>query len=220
MCILCLLAWAGFFYLLRNKFKDPKILVPSYRLQKIKNDQTWTEHERNMNETSTTDKRTFLLDVRERNSWSRVLSFIVHERIRACFVHIRFVHERFLPISLLSFVFGRTNETPHFFPFMFIVRSSLDKRPFVRLGCGIFGPTAQCPIICMFCGITILRFTFYTQNDETGNFTEIFISIASVFHQNLITYSDSAHFLKLDCLFRYFLTFPHFGIFRSPGTEK
>ena len=32
--------------------------------------------------------------------------------------------------------------------------------------------------------------------------------------------SDSAHFFKLDCLFRYSLTFPHFEIFQSPGTEK
>ena len=76
--------------------------------------------------------------------------------------------------------------------------------------------TVRCPIIFSFCDITILRFTFYTQNDENGNF----ISMASVFHQNLIIDSDSAHFFKLLCLFRYFLTFPHFGIFRSPGTEK
>ena len=47
-----------------------------------------------------------------------------------------------------------------------------------------------------------------------------FISMASVFQQNLITDLHLAHFLKLDCLFRYFLTFPHIGIFRSPGTEK
>ena len=80
----------------------------------------------------------FSQDVHERNSSSQVLSFIVHERIRACFVHVRFVHERFLPISFLSFVFGRTNEKTRFFPFMFNVRSSLDERPFVRLGCGNF----------------------------------------------------------------------------------
>ena len=26
--------------------------------------------------------------------------------------------------------------------------------------------TVECPIICSFCGITILRFTFYIQNDD------------------------------------------------------
>ena len=46
------------------------------------------------------------------------------------------------------------------------------------------------------------------------------ISMASVFHQNMITDLDLAQFFKLDCLFRYFLTFPHIGIFRSPDTEK
>ena len=88
-----------------------------------------------MNETRTKHERKFSLDVHERNSWSQFLSFIVHERIRASFVHVRFVHERFLQISFLSFVSGRTNEKPRFFSFMFNVRSSLDERPFVRPGC-------------------------------------------------------------------------------------
>ena len=50
---------------------------------------------------------------------------------------------------------------------------------------------------------------FDSQNDGNRNFTEKFISMASVFHQNLIIDSDSAHIFKLDCLFRYFLIFPH-----------
>ena len=48
--------------------------------------------------------------------------------------------------------------------------------------------TVRCPIIFSFCDITILRFTFYTQNDENGNFTENFISMASVFHHNLMSW--------------------------------
>ena len=50
--------------------------------------------------------------------------------------------------------------------------------------------TVRCPIICSFCGITILRFTFYAQSDGNRNFTEKCISMASVFHQNMITDSD------------------------------
>ena len=50
---------------------------------------------------------------------------------------------------------------------------------------------------------------FDTQNDGNRNFTEKFISMASVFHQKLIKDSNSAHIFKLDCLFRYFLIFPH-----------
>ena len=65
--------------------------------------------------------------------------------------------------------------------------------------------TVRCPIICAFCGITQND----TQNDENRNFTEKFISMASVFHQKLIKDSNSAHIFKLDCLFRYFLIFPH-----------
>ena len=48
-----------------------------------------------------------------------------------------------------------------------------------------------------------------TQNDGNRNFTEKFIFMASVSHQKLIKDSDSEHFFKLFCLFRYFLTFPH-----------
>ena len=73
----------------------------------VPRNQKWTK----MNETWTNHERKFLPDV--------------HERNRACFVHVRFVHERYLPILFLSFVFGRTNEKSRIFPFMFIVRSSL-----------------------------------------------------------------------------------------------
>ena len=75
---------------------------------------------------------------------------------------------------------------------------SIDIRPRTRkstLSQPALKTTVRRPIICSFCGITVLRFTFYTQNDENGNF----ISMASVFYQNLITDSDFAPFLKLDC---------------------
>ena len=100
---------------------------------------TWTKHERNMNETWTKHERIFSLSVRERHVGTLLLSFIVHERIRSCVVHVWFVHERFLLISFLSFILSRTNENPRFFSFMFNVRSSSEERMFVLPSCAILG---------------------------------------------------------------------------------
>ena len=99
--------------------------------------ETWTKHERVMNETWTNGERYFSLSVRERHFGTLLLSFIVHERIRSCVVHVWFVHERFLLISFLSFILSRTNEKPRFFSFMVNVRSSSDERMFVRPSCAI-----------------------------------------------------------------------------------
>ena len=53
-----------------------------------------------------------------------------------------------------------------------------------------------------------------------GNFPGKLTFMVSAFHQNLIVDSNAAHFFKLDCLFRYFLTCPCFEIFWSPGKVK
>ena len=68
------------------------------------------------------------------------------------------------------------------------------------------------PVPYYLCVLWYYDSIFYTQNDGNRNFTENFISMASVFHQKLIKDSDSAHIFKLDCLFRYFIIFPHFEI--------
>ena len=46
------------------------------------------------------------------------------------------------------------------------------------------------------------------------------ISMASVFHQNMITDLDLAQFFKLDCLFKNILAVLSKKLLRSPGTEQ
>ena len=91
------------------------------------------------------------------------LPFVVHEQVRSSFVHDSFVHERFLQFSFLPFMMNRTNEKTRLLSFMFIVRSCLDERMFVRPSCENFtqtwpkwvgiGPTVLC---CIWRQLTIL----------------------------------------------------------------
>ena len=75
--------------------------------------------------------------VRERCSRNSFLSFVVHEHVRSCSVHVSFVREWFLLFSFLPFILTRTNEINRHWSFIVRPRSCLDERMFVRLSCGM-----------------------------------------------------------------------------------
>ena len=91
--------------------------------------------------------------VRERTSRKKILSFVVHER--------------FLQFSFLPFMMKRTNEKTRFLSFMFIVRSCLDERMFVRPSCENFHPAVY--IRAGVVHSTGYRLKFYRRTGKSWN---------------------------------------------------